>query len=315
MLSLKLISNFVIISSSLFDWFFDGKFDDENKLKLESHSLESLRKLMFNFAISISSMIFERYSNKQQQTVFSVQMTPTFEIGNSLCQSESFLCLTYTDSENRTNRYREQRKDEKLTQTRIHTSTQIKSSLPFARLHRKTLSALLYYIINDIFIMAENCCSGEINSLKKNLEEENIKSKELKQQYHQLLIENLQKDVTIRNLKKKFESFKYGNFKGILSDSCLDELKLFGDSQREDSSFIRCAIKDLYRENIDSLKQKTLSGRSKDDRKTKISPEKMSTLDRLFEQRISYMTKPEEIDDIRKKSLNKLIRRAIDNEK
>lgn len=160
----------------------------------------------------------------------------------------------------------------------------------------------------------ESCCSDEIDSLKDILEKENSESKALKRQYSQLLIQNLQKDVIIRKLKKKIEENKYGSFKGILSDTCLNELKSFGNSQREDSSFIRCALKDLYSQNIDSLKQKTLGGRSKTDTKTKISPVKMSTLNRLFQQRISYM-QPEELDDFRKKSLHTLIRNAIGNEK
>lgn len=94
----------------------------------------------------------------------------------------------------------------------------------------------------------------------------------------------------------------------------MNELKLFGNSQRDDSPFIRCAIKDLYRENIGILKHKTLSGQSKDNTTTKISPKKMSTLEDLFEQRMTYM-QPEDINDVRKKSLHKLIRNAIDNEK
>lgn len=166
----------------------------------------------------------------------------------------------------------------------------------------------------NIINMAESCCSDEIKSLNEILEKENSESKALKKEYQKLLIENLQKDVIIRNLKKKVEEFKYASFKGVFSDVCLDELKSFGNLQMDDSSFIRCAIKDLYRENIGILKHKTLSGHSKDGTKTQISPKKMSTLDQLFEQRMAYM-QPEKIDDIRKKSLHKLIRNAIDHEK
>lgn len=95
--------------------------------------------------------------------------------------------------------------------------------------------------------MAEECCSDEINLLKEILEKENSENKALKQKYNQLLIQNLQKDVIIRNLKKKVEEYKYGSFKGVLSDVCLDELKSYSNSQTDDSPFIRCALKDLYR--------------------------------------------------------------------
>lgn len=161
--------------------------------------------------------------------------------------------------------------------------------------------------------MAE-CCQQEIDLLKQNLEQLTLESKKLKESYQNLLVENLQKDINIRRLKKELSSSKYSGFKDIFSDSCLDSLRSIGDSQREDCTFIGLALRDLYRENIDDLKLKTLSGRSKDSEKikTEISPKKIETLERLFCERISNLPSAE-VDDIRKKNLRKHIRNAIDS--
>lgn len=64
--------------------------------------------------------------------------------------------------------------------------------------------------------MAECCCSDEIDLLNENLEKDTSETKALKQEYNKLLIENLQKDVIIRNLKKKVREIKYASFKGTI---------------------------------------------------------------------------------------------------
>lgn len=81
--------------------------------------------------------------------------------------------------------------------------------------------------------------------------------------------------------------------------------------QREDSTFVHVALLDLYRNNISALKEKTLSGHSKQGDKTFITPEKRNALESLFIERLSYI--PETTEE-RKQNLNKLIRNTIDNE-
>lgn len=79
--------------------------------------------------------------------------------------------------------------------------------------------------------MSDQCCQDKIVSLKENLEKLKIESKKLKKQYAEVLIENLQKNIIIRNRKQQIEKYKYGDFKGIFSDGCLDKLRAFGNSQ------------------------------------------------------------------------------------
>lgn len=102
--------------------------------------------------------------------------------------------------------------------------------------------------------MSSLCCQGEVDLLSENLKYLVTKEKQLKKKYQQLLIENLQKDVIIRELKSKIDSRKFFSFIGKLSLNCLNDLQRIGNSQKEDSTFIRCAINDLYQKN--QLKKK-----------------------------------------------------------
>lgn len=47
------------------------------------------------------------------------------------------------------------------------------------------------------------CCQEEINHLEKSIEDLANKLKDLKQTYEKLLIENLKKDIILRQIKKK----------------------------------------------------------------------------------------------------------------
>lgn len=81
------------------------------------------------------------------------------------------------------------------------------------------------------FVMSDCRCQEKVNLLTEHIEKLNNETKQLKAEYNQLLIENLQKDVIIRNLKKKLERNKYGDFKGVFSKLCLDKLQSIGNSQ------------------------------------------------------------------------------------
>lgn len=118
----------------------------------------------------------------------------------------------------------------------------------------------------------EECCRGEIDALKQDIENSVHKVNKLKQEYKKLLIENLKKDVTLRQLNDKIKSKKYSSFQNKLSELCLQELKTIGNSQKDDAKFVCAAL--LYGENLDVIKKKTLSGRSKTGENTKFTPEK-----------------------------------------
>lgn len=162
---------------------------------------------------------------------------------------------------------------------------------------------------------ALHCCEDEIGALTQELEEYTSKVSSLKQKYKNSLIENLQKDVRIRSLEQKIQSIKKSKFVEI-SDVGRNKVELVGSSVREDSTFVSCVLFDLYSGDIERIKQKSLSGRSKVrvNVNSEISPTKKSILEKLFKERLSYLP-PQEVDEKRKKKLNKLIRNAIDNAK
>lgn len=157
--------------------------------------------------------------------------------------------------------------------------------------------------------MAALCCTNEIDSLKKELNDLTQEVKQLKQEYQQLLVENLQKDLIIIQTKSKLEENKYSSFLDHISESCVDELNLVGNSQRDDSNFVSLALNGLYKNNTDIIKQKSLSGRKA---ATIISPEKKVILEQLFTERMNSLSCS---DQSRINNLPKLIRNAIDNAK
>lgn len=160
----------------------------------------------------------------------------------------------------------------------------------------------------------ENCCAEflEINTLKDELELWIEKSNELKQIYRKLLIENLEKDVEIRKLKEKSSSKKFSAFENILSATCLEKLRSIGDSIKDDSTFISCALNDIYDGKAEIIKELTLTNRSNLVGKKEMSTENKKKLENLFTERLSFIL-PCEVDDYRKKKLGKLIRNTIDN--
>lgn len=158
-----------------------------------------------------------------------------------------------------------------------------------------------------------HCCPDEINALQQELAEWTVQANTLKQKYKDSLIANLQKDVQIRALKQKIESEKKLKFVEV-SVSNRHKIKSIGNSVREDSTFVSCVLSDLYNGNIESIKLKSLSGRSRAGFKSEISPDKKKVLEKLYKERLSYIN-PQEVNEERKNKLNKLIRNAIDNAK
>lgn len=166
--------------------------------------------------------------------------------------------------------------------------------------------------------MMENCCRKEIELLSKELNNLAIQSKQLKTEYQRLLIQNLKLDVEIIELKHKDEvremDDKYRKFESIISASVLEQLKLLGDTKKDDPTFVFLILNDLYGQ---SLKDKTLSGRTKNsstaNKNTEVSQQTKSILQGIFEERL--MKSSSEEKSHRMVSLNKHIRSAIDKSK
>lgn len=155
--------------------------------------------------------------------------------------------------------------------------------------------------------MARHCCGKDIQTELNSLTE---KLKVLKQEYQKLLIENLQKDLLIRQIKARVNKNSFIKFEEQLSKTCIDKLDAIGESQREDSQFVAEVLFELYNGNIETIKNLSLSGRSKSGCKIEISPEKKEILATVFAARLSKISTNSES---RKNSLSKLIRNAIDN--
>lgn len=93
----------------------------------------------------------------------------------------------------------------------------------------------------------KNCCEEKIISLREELNHVNKEEKELKEKYINLLVENLKKDVIIRDLKEKAKLNKYFDFEGDVSSSSLSKLISIEDDQKHDSNFIYIALMDLHK--------------------------------------------------------------------
>lgn len=155
--------------------------------------------------------------------------------------------------------------------------------------------------------MARPCCEI-VDSLKQELKSVTEKSKQLKQDYQSLLITNLQKDLTIRQLKIKINQNKFVSFDKDFSKEILIKLNLIGDDKSCDSKFIGLVLNELYGE---ALKNKSWrsDARSKKNGKSPITPRKKEIIKQLFAERLSHLN----ADESRAKNLTKLIRNAIDN--
>lgn len=122
--------------------------------------------------------------------------------------------------------------------------------------------------------MAEYCCESDIVQLEEELNNLKVKLRDLKLNYSELLVENLQKDIIIRQSKLKIEKNKFVSFEQYLSKRCIEKLNLIGHSPKEDSQFVAVILNDLYNEDIGIIKQKVLSIRPRAVDKSKITPKK-----------------------------------------
>lgn len=105
--------------------------------------------------------------------------------------------------------------------------------------------------------------------------------------------------------------FMYSKFSKYFDEEGLCDLRSIGLKAKDDSSFIRKAVQQLYKKNIDCLKTKSLSGRGKG--KCMMTPEKVDVLTNLYTERMSNVSNDPDEQQIRAKKLSTLIKDAINN--
>lgn len=129
---------------------------------------------------------------------------------------------------------------------------------------------------------SNDVCHSEILQIEQRIRDCKQKIEKSKQKYHETLVLNLKKDLIIEQLKKQLQSVQYDEFRGIISDTAVEQLRKINDSQKKDSLFILTALKDLYRNDLTRLKHITYSGRTKEP----MTPEKKKNLKDLFTERL-----------------------------
>lgn len=162
---------------------------------------------------------------------------------------------------------------------------------------------------SDSIECSKIACSNEIAALETQIDVVEAENKEMRVKYYDMLVDNLKKDLEIESLEEKCRSNKrYSNFEEHLSTESMDTLRSYDITKKNDSKFVLAAVRGLYANRLEVLKNKTVSGRSKSQPKEKITPTKMTILRELFKTRIG--------DDMessgREKSLSKMVKSAIE---
>lgn len=146
--------------------------------------------------------------------------------------------------------------------------------------------------IVDVSISEDNECTSsachtEIAQLKQQICGSEKRIQDAKKKYHELLVQNLKKDILINQLEENMK--QYNEFRGVISDTAIDVLSSIDNSKSKDLFFISTAVKDLYQKELPKLKQRTYSGQKRTTAKISkdaITPEKKNVLKELFRQRM-----------------------------
>lgn len=169
--------------------------------------------------------------------------------------------------------------------------------------------------INDILnapIVFEDDCTSCASEIKKEDDEIALieaECKELRRKYHDMLVENIKKDVEIDELEVKIrEKSSYAEFTNKFSDESMKTLRSFETAEANDSKYVLAAVRGLYEDRLEVLKERNLSGRSKNRKKYPVTPVKLKILQDIFTERIKNTTGFAE----RRQNLNALIKSAIE---
>lgn len=206
--------------------------------------------------------------------------------------------------------------EDECIKTKSELSTQAKNLIAKCEVHEKQI-AICSHIISDK--------NREIQMLRMQLEtSENGDSSNTEPKNTALNIEPIKKNPdkvslihteTSLHIEPIYENS--GNVNPIQTTASLDynfkefsseqlaKLQSIGLTTREDSTFVLTVVRALYEERLEVLDKRTVSGRNKN--KEKMTPEKLSTIRKIFRQRLSKVTDDKEK---RLKRLTELIKNA-----
>lgn len=164
-----------------------------------------------------------------------------------------------------------------------------------------------------IFVDAEvdKCtqCETELQELQRQVDSYNGKVVRATKLFHETLVSNLKKDLTIRQLKRKLAENRSKEFTDTLST--FDELKKIAVSEK-DSTFVMKAVRSVYSEDLSRLKNKKYSERQKKGKEV-MSPDKREVITKLYMERIDLTEKDPTKADARKFKFAKYVKDAISN--
>lgn len=151
-----------------------------------------------------------------------------------------------------------------------------------------------------------NKCKSEIHALEIEHDKLQAEIRNGQIKYHEILISNLKKDFEIRSLKEKLKDNRFHEFSKMLSSETIDELKSINSAENKDSNFVLKVVRDLYKNDLLKLKNKSYSGQRT--KKQPMTPEKVNIIKTVFSKRVQTLENGEE----RNKNLSKLIKSAIE---
>lgn len=158
---------------------------------------------------------------------------------------------------------------------------------------------------NENVVCCRERCQEEIQELKLAIETIQNDIYRKTKQYHDALISNLKKDLKIRELEAKMHDSRYDEFDGIIPKETLKELKSIDDASTKDSNFVLNVVRGLYKNDLNHLRNKTLSGRKKE----ALTPEKVDLINKICMKRLSG--KDDNME--RQANISKHIKVAIQN--
>lgn len=132
-------------------------------------------------------------------------------------------------------------------------------------------------------------CDEELRLIDNQINELKLRAKDTRDRYITLLAENLKRDYTLSELKKKLHLeisstiHKYKTFEPILGKDNVNSLRMINLNKSKDSTFVLTMIRILYDGLDELLKTTSLTGRKG---KQKIPPDKVDLIRLIFKERL-----------------------------